>query len=491
MNEQFDGYVIYAKDKQNKLPFAVVSEDHECKANSEYIPYMIKQILVQIEDRRFYEHNGIDIKGITRAAFANLRSGKIVQGGSTITQQLARNILRDNRKSISRKLKETTNALKLESLYTKDEILNLYFNNVYFGNNLRGIRAAGFYYFGKDVSSLTHSELLYLLTILRGPNYYNNHPKEIQLRLEKLSKILLERSLISKNRHLKNINTKFTIQNNNIQIIKSKVVQYITEGENDKNKKILSTIDINTHKYLEQFVKNSKYPVSIIAMKNNKVIGFASSYGTDYPFILKTNVGSTLKPFLYCFFRENGVLPKEEFNAYNNSLNLKVREVSFIKPYLNISEALYYSNNNTFINAANKVGLNTTLQYLANVFNHNVEDLFPSSILGATKNGISLYELAFAYSTFFNINNLSDIKKECLSILNENFNNKLGFKVKNAFLKTGTTNCNKERYAVLGNSELTLAVLRNENIVNDKSKEGSLMNQIAEYINKDNNYTWR
>jgi penicillin-binding protein 1A len=193
-------------------------------------------------------------------------------------------------------------------------------------------------------------------------------------------------------------------------------------------------------------------------------------------------VGSTLKPFLYCFFRDNGISKNEKFNSFKNESSWIVREVKRCKSQLNISEALYCSNNNVFINAANMIGIERALTFLASIFNRQDNDFFPSSILGATKSGISLYELAIAYDDFFRSENLTDNKKECLSILNEIFYEKIGVKIENAFLKTGTTNSNKERFAVLGNAELTFAILRNENEINDNSKEGGFMNQIKRNI---------
>ncbi len=114
--------------------------------------------------------------------------------------------------------------------------------------------------------------------------------------------------------------------------------------------------------------------------------------------------------------------------------------------------------------------------------------------MGATKKGISLFELASAYSSFFSLKNLTDSRKECLIILNKIFIDKLGFTVENAFLKTGTTNDNKERFAILGNPELTFAVLRNENAINDESKEGGFMKEISRNFSKffkiNKNYLW-
>lgn len=494
MKKEFDGYVIYCNDTGKDIPFGVVSEDYECKATTNYIPNRLKDYLIQVEDKHFFKHNGVDFKGISRALVENIKARKIVQGGSTITQQLARNLLKDNNKTVSRKIRETIKAIQLENQYSKDEILNLYFNNVYFGKNLRGIRAAGLYYFGKEVDKLNQPELLYLLTILRGPNYYIKRPDIAAERYRFISNTLHQRKLISKSRNQKNLRTKFNLEDNQLQSIKSVTIPFITESADNKNKKVRSTIDLKIQHFTTQFVTDSKYPVSIIALRKNKVVGFASSYGTDYPFISKSNVGSTLKPFLYCYLRANGISPIEKFNAYKNEMNWDVREVGYYKSQLNIQEALFYSNNNSFLNAVHKIGVESSLQFLSKIFNRAENEFYPSSILGATRNGISIYELALAYSVFFSLNDLTESKIECLSILNRIFLEKLGFCIENAFLKTGTTNDNKERFAVLGNPDLTFAVLRNENAINDESKEGGFMNQISRsfssFFKSNNNYVW-
>lgn len=494
MKSELDGYVIYSEDSDRNTPLGVVSDSYDCQALSDFVPTRLKNFLVEIEDKRFYYHNGIDFKGVSRAIVENLKAGRVVQGGSTISQQLARNIIRDNRKTVTRKLRETIKAIQIEKQYTKDEILNLYFNNVYFGKNIWGLRTAGLYYFGKEVEKLSQTELLYLLTILRGPNYYTKRPEITQIRYKTINNILLERKVISKSRFQKNIKSKLTITESNLSSFKNAAIPYIANRIDEKRKTIMSSIDYKTQEFARKFVAESKYPVSIIALRKGKIVGFASSYGTDYPFISKSNVGSTLKPFLFCHLRENGISEFEKFDALNNNLDWKVREVGVYKSQLNIQEALFYSNNNSFLNAASKVGFETNLKFLSDIFNKPETDFFPSSVLGATKSGISLYELALAYSNYFNINSLTDAKTECLSILNKVFYEKLGLKIENAFLKTGTTNDNKERFAVLGNADLVYAILRNENELNDLSKEGSFMNQISRNVSsmfKPNlNFVW-
>lgn len=332
------------------------------------------------------------------------------------------------------------------------------------------------------------------MTILRGPNYYTKRTDVADERYKFLSASLYQRKIISKSRYLKNIKARFDIKSNQLQSIKSIAIPFISEKIDNRQKKVLSTIDFKIQKIVRQFVKDSKYPVSIIAIRNESVVAFGSSYGTDYPFVSRSNVGSTLKPFLYCHLRDTGISKYEKFDAYKNDLKWNVREAGYYKAQLDLKEALFYSNNNTFLNAACKSSIEDSLQFLAKTFNREVNEFYPSSILGATRNGISLYELALTYSSFFSPKNLTESKIECLSILNMIFYDKIGFLIENAFLKTGTTNDNKERFAVFGNSDLTFAVLRNENTINDNSKEGSFMSQISRSISSffktHNNYTW-
>ncbi|HMI08281.1 MAG TPA: transglycosylase domain-containing protein [Flavobacterium sp.] len=492
--KDYKGYVVYYNDNGLEFPYGVISEDYECKASSGYYPDSIKNYLIQIEDHRFLNHHGIDYKSILRAIFENIKAGKLTQGGSTITQQLARNILKNNEKTFLRKIRETLKALELEKQCTKDDILNLYFENVYFGKNLRGFRSAGLYYFEKELKALSHQEWLFLLTILRGPNYYINNLTQSKKRYNFLSKGLLDKKLISKNQHSKNINSTIKPKDNKLNVLRNAVTPFIINRINEKEKKLLSTIDIKTQKFVNNYIANSKYPVSVIAFKKSEVIAFGSSYGTDYPFISKSNVGSTLKPFLYCYLRENGINENEKFSAFKNTLEWEVREVGYYKTILNLQEALFYSNNNAFINAVSKIGVQETLTFLSQLFNCQQSNFFPSSILGATKNGISIYELGLAYSAFFSKQSLTDSKIECLKVLNRIFREKLNLNIDNAFLKTGTTNDNKERFAVLGNPETTFVILRNENAIADYSKDGSFFKEIrrnfSSWFSSKTNYKW-
>ena len=138
--------------------------------------YLINAVLAA-EDRRFYKHNGLDPKGILRAIYANLRHASIRQGGSTITQQLAKNYFLTPKRTFIRKLKELFMSLTIEMMYEKNEILEIYLNEIYLGQKaseaINGIGEASFFYFGKPVSNLSLVEAATLAGLIRGPNHYS------------------------------------------------------------------------------------------------------------------------------------------------------------------------------------------------------------------------------------------------------------------------------------------------------------------------------
>src|SRR4051812_42451693 len=150
----------------------------------ERTPAPMRQAIVAIEDRRFYDHHGIDYKGVLRAAVSNQESGEVTQGGSTLTQQYVKNVLitlantdagreAARERSIKRKLREARYALALEKKLSKDQILTNYLNIAYFGDGAYGVAAAAQHYFGKDVSAVNAAEAALLAGLVQNPNVYN------------------------------------------------------------------------------------------------------------------------------------------------------------------------------------------------------------------------------------------------------------------------------------------------------------------------------
>jgi len=192
------------------------------------VPDEIKSFLVVIEDKEFFYHYGINFKGIARAIYRNVMARKIVQGGSSITQQLARNLLNDNRMTYSRKIKELFKAIKLEWRFSKWEILDLYFNHVYFGRGLRGIKSASAFYFSKEVKHLSQIECIILLTILRSPNHYLDHVDQLRKRFSLLNQQLLTNKMITDQQFHSNSKVKIYIHHNLLSTLQNTTICYVS-----------------------------------------------------------------------------------------------------------------------------------------------------------------------------------------------------------------------------------------------------------------------
>ena len=153
-------YELYGEERRTVIP-------------SEKIPDIVRKATLAAEDRTFYAHAAVDWKSIARALLANIMHGGVVQGGSTITQQLAKNAFLTADQTLSRKFKELIISRNLESKYTKDEILNLYLNQIPYGENAYGIEAAAQTYFGKSATDITIAEAALLASLPKAPSYYS------------------------------------------------------------------------------------------------------------------------------------------------------------------------------------------------------------------------------------------------------------------------------------------------------------------------------
>jgi membrane peptidoglycan carboxypeptidase len=164
--------VVYAADGKTALAELVKDENRQVVRLKD-VPKRVRDAVVAIEDDRFYQHHGVDFRGIARAAVANLRSGRVSQGGSTLSQQLIKNIVTGNSRTIDRKLHEAMYAVELERRMTKDQILERYLNQAYFGEGVYGIATAARHYFGnRSVKYLTLSEAASLAATIAAPENY-------------------------------------------------------------------------------------------------------------------------------------------------------------------------------------------------------------------------------------------------------------------------------------------------------------------------------
>ena len=168
------------------------------------IPANLKSALIVTEDRQFYTHSGIDLKGILRAVIKDIIAGQFVEGASTITQQLAKTLFLSQEKTITRKIKEAILAVQLERRYTKDELLALYLNQIYFGSGAYGVESAAQLFFGKSASQMDLAQCALIAGLPKAPSRYTPlvNPDLAKKRRNLVLRIMRDRGLITESQHL-------------------------------------------------------------------------------------------------------------------------------------------------------------------------------------------------------------------------------------------------------------------------------------------------
>ncbi|MEN8257419.1 MAG: transglycosylase domain-containing protein [Thermodesulfobacteriota bacterium] len=175
---------VYYSDGSAKIG-VFFEEAHRQYLSYQQVPKDFVHAIVASEDHDFFSHNGVDFKGLGRAMLANLKAGRVVQGGSTITQQTAKNLFKRQGRSIQAKLKELLFALRLEHHYPKEKILEFYANQFFVSGNGRGLGVAARYYFDKEATDLSLVEAAFIAGSVKRPNYYNPHIKKTEEAMRK------------------------------------------------------------------------------------------------------------------------------------------------------------------------------------------------------------------------------------------------------------------------------------------------------------------
>lgn len=196
------GYDMY-KEAIQETPLEEKVEEIKSKANYTKIselPQMYLDAVISVEDHRFYKHSGIDVIAIGRAIINDIKAMDFVEGGSTITQQIAKNEYFTQEKKITRKIAEIFMAYEIEKNYLKDEILELYINTIYFGNGYYNIKDACEGYFGKSPNEMTEGECIMLAGIPNAPSVYNpkENPKLAKERQKQVADKMVEYGYLSK-----------------------------------------------------------------------------------------------------------------------------------------------------------------------------------------------------------------------------------------------------------------------------------------------------
>ena len=206
--------IVYDTNGKQLLKFKGEKDVYYLKYKE--LPVYVIAAVISVEDKNFYKHSGVDYKGISRAAVSYVvHKGRITQGGSTLTQQLAKTVFLNRQKTWKRKVKEIFMAVELEKKYSKEQILEFYLNNVYYANGYYGIQAASQGYFRKDAKNLTMSEAAFLSAIPNNPTIYDprtNKENTIKRR-NKILKDMYEQKLIRKDQYEEAINEEIKVKN--------------------------------------------------------------------------------------------------------------------------------------------------------------------------------------------------------------------------------------------------------------------------------------
>lgn len=405
---------IFYSDK-SKMDFAV---------NSDYIPLSeipkhAVDALIAVEDKRFYSHNGVDVTGVIRAFKNNLFSGKIKEGGSTITQQLVKNTYLSGEKTFERKVKEISLALQLERKLTKDEIIEKYLNTVYFGENAYGISSAAKKFFNKKASELTLEECATLIACLKAPTYYNpkKNPQKSLYRRNLILDEMFKQNLIDNNslKVAKNtdLTVNFSINYEYENCLYDEILSQFLEQSGYENSqlnglKIYTTIDKNFYKTLpcatDYGLKND-FTILVTDNKTRQIIAYKSTVGN-----IKRTPASTVKPFLIYApaIDENYICPatkihdeKTDFDGYCPS-NYGDKYYGFIS----VKDALAKSLNVPSVKIFNMLGASKVKSYAKKLsVEYQNDDL--SVALGNLLGGTTLTEISDAYSPFSNGGNYS------------------------------------------------------------------------------------
>jgi penicillin-binding protein 2A len=304
----------------------------------EDLPKYVPGAVVAIEDERFYEHNGFDIKGITRALFNNLFAGEITGGGSTLTQQLAKNALLSPEQTYKRKAEELFLAVKIEKVYKKDEILQMYLNQVYFGNGAWGIGNASKRYFNKEITDVTISEAALLAGLLQSPSYLDptkNYDVAIKRRNLVLGK-MNELGMITKEQYNEAKKEKIKINIGSGSLVERKYPYYVDAVLNEAISRYgLTQEEILTRGYRIYTELDQNLQTGLEKVNNNKSL-FPKSSGDRI-----VQSGSVLMdPASGGVLALVGGRGEHVFRGFNRATQLKAQPGSTIKPLAVYTPAL-------------------------------------------------------------------------------------------------------------------------------------------------------
>jgi len=392
----------------------------------EQIPELLVATLLHIEDRNFYQHQGIAPLSILRALVANIKAGRTVQGGSTLTQQLVKNVFLTRERSILRKAKEALYSLLIEFKYSKDELLEIYLNEVFLGQNgplsVNGFGLASEFYFARPIDELTPDQIALLVAIIKGPSYYSpsRYPERALERRDFILRQMVKQDFISAQQYqraaksplgLKSSVAKHGQFHGFMSLVKRELgTRFTQDFSNTSGISIYTTLDSNAQRFAQQSLTN-RIKTLEKSSKTNKLQGAvvvanyrngqikaivegkdANYAGFNRALNAQRPIGSLIKPFIVAS-------ALEEMGQYNLATMLDDKAISLTnnegevwKPLnydkkfrgqANILDSLTYSYNIPMVNLGMDVGLDTISYALERAGWQGDFTRRPSMLLGA------------------------------------------------------------------------------------------------------------
>ena len=418
-------------DESGELITRVYVENRQ-PVSIDTIPEHVQEAFVAVEDNRFYEHSGIDFRSIGRAMYRNIIAGGKSEGGSTITQQLTKNVFLTNEKSWLRKIKEVFISINLERRYSKDEILEMYLNQIYFGHGAYGLQTASNLYFNKDVSELTVDEGALLAGLPKAPNSYSpiNDPDRSKERRDLILTLMENQGFITAEESVRSKGKTIALDLQN-PVKDEALYTYIDMVmEEAENRYHLSQEELMTGGYrivvpMNKSMQQSTYDklqdnvyfpegnedaqASVMMMDSESGGVLAVQGGRDYVRLglnrvnVKRSPGSTFKPIsVYAPALESGAyspysMLRDERLAYGTYI-----PKNYNKQYtgkMTMYDALVQSANAPAVWLLNEIGINRSLKMVGE-FGFKISDHGLSLALGGLNEGVTPYQLTKAYRAF-------------------------------------------------------------------------------------------
>ncbi|MBT8142497.1 MAG: penicillin-binding protein 1B [Gammaproteobacteria bacterium] len=427
------------------------------------VPIELQQGVVAVEDRKYYQHFGIDLKGIMRALIADIKAGAMVQGASTLTQQMVRSYFLTNEKTFERKIKEILVTILLERKYNKEELLETYFNEIFMGQAgaraIHGMGMASRFYFNKPIQELKPHESAVLITLLRGPSYYNprRNPDRVLSRRNLVLDIMHEQGVLDEQQHEFAKRQPLTITDKPptgvsdyaafLDLVKSQLARdYDSQDLNTVGLQIFTTLvpelqqhaenalaqglsDVEKQRKLEHnSLQGAVIVTSVDGAEVQALVGGRESRyeGFNRAISAKRQIGSLMKPYVYLAALESGEF---EINTILKDQPIEVKQYGMDEVWMPenynkefsgkmpLYKALALSKNVPTVHLGMQVGVDKVMQAATKTGLDEVPPSYPAMMLGSLS--LAPVEVAQMYNTLAN-NGYRTPLRSVRAVLNEN-----------------------------------------------------------------------